>query len=75
MIACSLFVAQSCKKDDDGADTSQQKAHLTAGDWIQVDHQQDGVSDWDTDWDDCEKDDIVPDYRRGIPDSRYIPDR
>jgi hypothetical protein len=67
MAAIAMGTINSCKKDDDngGADVAQLEANLTAGDWIQVDHKQDGVSDWDTDWEDCEKDDIATFFTDG----------
>lgn len=49
----AMFLFNSCSKDDTGATVS------IVGDWIQTGSAINGVSDWETDWDDCEKDNII----------------
>ena len=51
--AIAMVSFQSCKKDDSDSGAS------IVGSWIQVGATEDSKNTWDTDWDDCEKDDIT----------------
>ena len=53
--AVAMTSFHSCKKDDDNSGGTVS----IVGDWIQIGATEDGISTWETDYDDCEKDDIT----------------